>query len=319
MPLIEKSTYKAEGFWRKNAHLSTILGTRFKEYPVPTYTREKITTDDGDFLNLDWRLQNNKKKLVILFHGLEGDSKRTYMNTCSDYFFQQGFNVLAWNHRGCGGEINKTLRLYHHGVIDDVDRIVTKAIAEEFEAIYLIGYSMGGALIVNYLGAYDAPKQVKAAAVFSIPISLKSCSDTLKVFPNTVYLNNFRKTLVPKFIEKAKQFPGQLNEEMIPKIKSFDEIDEYFTAPLHGYASKEEYYHKASPATVLDEVRVPTLIVNAANDPFLGEACYPKERFKAYPHIFFEVPKHGGHCAFPLKDSIFSWTDLRAFEFLKAY
>lgn len=319
MPLIENTTYKAEGFWRKNSHISTILGTRYKKYPVPNYTREKIITDDGDFLNLDWRFQLNKKKLVILFHGLEGDSKRTYLNSCSDYFYDKGFNILAWNHRGCGGEINNTLRLYHHGVIDDVDRIISKAVDEKYEEIYLIGYSMGGALIVNYLGAYDVPNQVKAASVFSIPISLKSCSDTLKVFPNTIYLNNFRKTLIPKFEEKAKQFPGKLNEEMIPKIKSFDEIDEYFTAPLHGYESKEDYYYKASPATVLDNVKIPTLIVNALNDPFLGEECYPKERFKQYSHIYFEVPKHGGHCAFPLKNNPFSWCEIRAFEFLNDY
>ncbi|MBS7332947.1 MAG: alpha/beta fold hydrolase [Weeksellaceae bacterium] len=319
MPIIEKSTYKAEGFWRKNAHLSTILGTRYKKYPVPNYTREKITTDDGDFLNLDWRFQSDKKKLVILFHGLEGDSKRTYLNTCSDYFYDKGFNILAWNHRSCGGEMNQTLRLYHHGVTDDANRVIEKSITEGFENIYLIGYSMGGAIVVNYMGQYTVPAAIKAACVFSIPISLKSCSETLKVFPNTVYLNNFKKTLVPKFEEKAKQFPGKLNEAMISKIKSFDEIDEYFTAPLHGYESKEDYYHKASPSTFLDHVKIPTLIVNAANDPFLGAECYPKDRFKQYPHIFFEVPKHGGHCAFPLKNESNSWCEIRAFEFFNDY
>ena len=319
MPLIENSTYNTCGFWRKNSHLSTIIGTRYKKYPVPDYSRERIATDDDDFLDLDWRLQDNQKKLVILFHGLEGDSRRTYLNTCSDYFFEKGFNILAWNHRGCSGEINQTLRLYHHGVTDDAHRVIEKAIKEGFESIYLIGYSMGGAIIVNYLGQYDVPKQVKATTVFSIPISLKSCSDTLKVFPNTVYLNNFKKTLVPKFKAKAEQFPGQVNEAMIDQIKSFDEIDEYFTAPLHGYSSKEDYYQKASPATVLDHVKIPTLIVNAENDPFLGTECYPKERFKSYDHIFFEVPKYGGHCAFPLKNNQYSWAEIRAYDFLKDY
>lgn len=319
MPLIEHSAYEAKGFWRKNSHLSTILGTRYKKYPVPQYTREKISTDDGDFLNLDWRFQDNKKKLAILFHGLEGDSKRTYLNTCSDYFFEKGYNILAWNHRSCGGEMNQTIRLYHHGVTDDVHRVMVKAIGEGYESIYLIGYSMGGALIVNYLGEYETHHSLKAAAVFSIPISLKSCSDTLKVFPNTIYLNNFKKTLIPKFKAKSKQYPGQVNEAMLANIKSFDEIDAYYTAPLHGYASKEEYYHKASPATVLDQVKVPTLIVNAANDPFLGEECYPKERFTKYPHLFFEIPKYGGHCAFPLKNTLHSWAEIRAYEFLKDY
>ena len=317
MPLIQKSTYKAEGFWRKNSHLSTIIGTRYKKYPIPNYIREKIDTKDGDFLNLDWRLQDNKNELVILFHGLEGDSKRTYLNSCSDYFFDRGFSILAWNHRSCGGELNNTLRLYHHGVIDDVDCVITKAITEGYESIYLIGYSMGGALIINYAGAYDVPKQVKSSCVFSIPISLQSCSETLKKFPNTIYLNNFKKTLIPKFKAKAEQFPGKLNEEMILKIQSFDEIDEYFTAPMHGYKSKEDYYHKASPSTVLDHVKIPTLIVNALNDPFLGKECYPFYRFEKYEHIYFETPKFGGHCAFPIKNDIHSWCEIRAFQFFK--
>lgn len=317
MPYIKHSSYPKPNFLNRNAHYSTIYPAKFKKYPIPTYTREKITTDDGDFLNLDWRFQENKDKLIILFHGLEGDSKRTYLNSCSDFFYNKGFNILAWNHRSCGGEMNETCRLYHHGSIDDVHRIVEKAIAEDYHQIYLIGYSMGGALVLNYLGSYEINKRIKCGITFSSPISLKSCADTLKEFPNTVYFNNFKRTLVPKFKEKAKQFPGVLNEKMIDNIKTFDEVDEYFTAALHGYSSKEDYYHKASPATVLDNIKTPCLIVNAANDPFLGRDCYPIERFKEHQFCSFEMPEYGGHCGFPLKDTPHSWVEFRAWEFIE--
>jgi uncharacterized protein len=316
MPLIENSSYPTPNFINRNAHFSTIIPAKFKQYPVPNYTREKISTDDGDFLNLDWRFQKDKDKLIILFHGLEGDSKRTYLNSCSDYFFEKGFNILAWNHRTCGGEMNLTSRLYHHGSIDDVHRVVEKAILEEFQQIHLIGYSMGGALVLNYLGNYEIDQRIKSAVAFSAPISLKSCADTLKKFPNTVYFKNFKRTLVPKFKEKAKQFPGKLNEVIIDKIKTFDEVDEYFTAALHGYLSKEDYYFQASPATVLDHIKTPCLIVNALNDPFLGPDCYPKERFKNHQFCNFETPKYGGHCGFPLKNNKHSWAEIRAWEFI---
>lgn len=318
MPYIEKSTYPKPNFINRNAHLSTIIPAKFKKYPVPNYTREKIITDDGDFLNLDWRKHQNKERLVILFHGLEGDSKRTYLNSCSDYFFERDFNILAWNHRSCGGEMNATCRLYHHGATDDIQRVVDKAIDEGYQRIYLVGYSMGGALILNYLGNHQINPKIKGAVSFSAPISLKSSADTLKQFPNTVYFKNFKRTLVPKFQEKSKQFPGLLNEDMIDKIKTFDEIDKYFTAAMHGYSSKEDYYDKASPATVLDNITIPCLIVNAVNDPFLGSGCYPIERFEKHEFCYFEMPKYGGHCGFPLENNSHSWAEIRAFEFIKS-
>ncbi len=319
MPLIEESSYPKPNFINRNSHLSTIIPAKFKKYPIPEYSREKMDTDDGDFLNLDWRFQDNKNKLVILFHGLEGDSKRTYLNSCSDYFYERGFNILAWNHRSCGGEMNKTFRLYHHGSIDDVHRVVEKAIKEDYQQIYLIGYSMGGALVLNYLGNYEIDSRIKCGVVFSAPISLKSCADELKKFPNTVYFKNFKRTLAPKFKEKAKQFPGKVNEKMIDNIKTFDEVDDYFTAPMHGYKSKEDYYQKASPATVLDQIKIPCLVINAKNDPFLGKNCYPKERFKNHSYCTLEIPKYGGHCAFTLENNQHSWAEMRALEFMEKY
>lgn len=318
MPYIQESSYPKPTLLNRNSHFSTIYPSKFKQYPIPNYTREKITTADGDFLNLDWRKQSNKEKLVILFHGLEGDSKRTYLNSCSDYFYERGYSILAWNHRSCGGEMNATCRLYHHGSIDDVDCVVQKALKEDYKEIVLLGYSMGGAIILNYLGAYTIDKRIKCGIIFSAPLSLTSCSDTLKKGFNKVYFKNFERTLVPKFKEKAKQFPGQLNEEMLNKIKSFDEIDEYYTAPLHGYSSKDDYYEKASPLTVIHQIKTPCLIVNAQNDPFLGEKCFPVEMFRQHEFCTFEMPKFGGHCGFPLRNNKYSWAEIRAYQFVES-
>lgn len=318
MPIISQSNYQASSFWRKHAHLSTIIPAKINKYPCPTYEREKINTDDGDFLTLDWRKQNNKDKLVILFHGLEGDSRRTYLNSASDYFFDRGYNILAWNHRSCGGEMNNTFRLYHHGSTDDIERIIQKALIEGYHKIYLVGFSMGGALILNYLGSYSIHKRIQCGVSFSAPLSLQSSAEQLAKFPNTVYFKNFKRTLIPKFEAKAVQFPGKLNEECISQLKSFADIDDYFTAPMHGYSNKEDYYEQASPLTVINKITTPCLIVNAANDPFLGEECYPKALLAAHPSVYLEIPTYGGHCGFSLPKTTHSWAEMRALEFMEA-
>ncbi len=317
MPLIESSRYEASTFLTRHAHLSTIYPAKIKKYPIPHYEREKMPTDDGDFLNLDWRKQENTEELVILFHGLEGDSKRTYLNSCSDYFFERGYSILAWNHRSCGGEMNATCRLYHHGSTDDIDRVIKKAIAEDYKKIYLIGYSMGGALILNYLGSYTIDQRIQCAVSFSSPLSLQSSAEQLSQFPNTVYFKNFKRTLVPKFRQKAEQFPGQINEECIDQLKSFADIDNYFTAPMHGYRDKDDYYKQASPLKVIDKITIPCLVVNAANDPFLGEACYPRPLLAAHPSVYLEIPAYGGHCGFIIPKEKHSWAEIRALEFIE--
>lgn len=319
MPLINKSTYNPKNIFFESAHLSTIIPAKFKKYPIPKYERERIELEDGDFLDLDWRKQNHQNQLVILCHGLEGNTTRTYMNTCSDYFFQRDFNVLAWNYRSCGGEMNRLKRLYHHGSYDDLETVIDYATQQGFQQIFLVGFSMGGALVMNYLGNSKIPEKVKAAVGISVPISLSSSSNTLKKFPNVVYFKNFKRTLIPKLKEKAKQFPGELNEKKLDEIKSFDEIDDYFTAPMHQYKNKEDYYEKASPKNIIKKIKTPCLVINAKNDPFLGDECYDTDLFENQPYVYFEQPTYGGHCGFPLSDRKHSWADRRAYNFIMKY
>lgn len=314
MPLIQKSSYQLDSFLFKNPHFSTIFMGRVKKIPCPNYTREKIELADGDFISIDY-LVKNPHKAVILCHGLEGDSRRNYNNSCANYFLEKDYSVFAWNNRSCGGEMNRLPRLYHHGVVKDLDEVVKYVIQRGFEEIYLIGFSMGGAQIMNYLGAMEIPTEIKSAVAVSTPVKLKSSVDTLKKGFNRVYLNMFTKKIKAKLKAKALQFPESIDAHKIKTIKSFDEIDEYFTAPMHGFKNREDYYKRASPAFVMQNIRTPTLVINALDDPFLGEECYPKDFAATHPFVFLETPKHGGHCAFPQKKTPYSYSEMRAFDF----
>lgn len=255
---------------------------------------------------------------IILCHGLEGDSCRTYINSCANYFYEKGYSVFAWNNRSCGGEMNRLPRFYHHGTVEDLDAVVQNVLNRGFKEVYLVGFSLGAAQILNYFGRFEIDKNVKAGVAVSAPIQLKSSAEKLKRGFNRLYLKVFTRKLRVKFKEKAKYFPEQIDETKIALIKTFDEVDEYFTAPLHGFLNREDYYEKASPAYSLDKIKTPVLIINALDDPFLGEESYPYDFAAKHPFIYLETPKYGGHCAFPLAGSSFSWTDLRAYEFFNS-
>lgn len=317
MPVIDKSTYHPFLFFR-NGHVSTIYSGRIKRTRVPGYQREKLELPDGDFLNVDYLLKPESDKALILCHGLEGDSRRGYNNSCANYFSEKGFSVFAWNNRSCGGEMNRLPKFYHHGTVEDLNAVVEFVLEKGFGKVYLVGFSLGAAQILNYLGRFETDERVKAGVAVSVPIHLKPCAEKLKKGFNRVYLNVFTRKLKIKFREKAKYFPDLINMEQISAIKSFDEIDEYFTAPLHGFLNKEEYYEKASPAYSLEKIKTPVLIINSLDDPFLGEESYPVEFAKNHPFVYLETPLFGGHCAFPLSGSPHSWTDFRAYEFFNS-
>jgi len=317
MPYIKKSKYNPP-FYYRNGHISTIYSGRIRKTFIPDYKREKLELPDGDFLSLDYKTNPESGKALVLCHGLEGDSRRSYNNTCANYFLEKGFSVFAWNNRSCGGEMNRLPRFYHHGTVEDLDIIVQHIINKGFEKIYLIGFSLGAAQIMNYFGRFEIDRKVKAGVAVSVPIQLQPCAEKLKKGFNRVYMNVFIRKLKKKFTEKAEQYPDLIDRKRIPEIRTFDEVDEYFTAPLHGFKNKDDYYEKASPAYTMKNIRTPVLVINALDDPFLGEGCYPAELAKQSEFVFLETPKHGGHCAFLLSNSKVAWTDLRAYEFFNS-
>ena len=302
-----------------NGHLQTIYPSLFRKVKID-YQQERIETPDDDFLDLDW-LTNSSDKLIILSHGLEGNSTRSYITGMAQLFFQNGYDVLAWNFRGCGNEMNRQIRFYHSGATDDLDIVVNHALAKNsYKEINLIGFSLGGNLTLKYIGeqAKDLPQQIKKAVTFSVPLDLHNSCLQISSPSNWIYSQRFLKSLKKKVTSKAAKMSG-IDITNIDRVKAIIEFDDRYTAPLHGYQNAIDYYQQCSALYFLDAITLPTLIVNALNDPFLSESCYPVDQLKNHPSVKLEIPKQGGHCGFTLfnQNGVY-WSELRALDFIKA-
>ena len=299
------------------AHLETIYPALLRRVKGVAYQRERIQTPDNDFLDLDW-LRQGSERLIIISHGLEGNSSRAYMKGMAYAGYSKGFDILTWNFRGCSGEMNRQLRFYHSGATDDLDWIVKHAIQRGYTEIYLIGFSLGGNLTLKYLGEQQPYPALKRAAVFSVPLDLHTSSIKISKPSNWVYSNRFLKSLKGKVIQKSHEITG-LDIKGIEKIKTLIQFDDHFTAPLHGYLNAIDYYTKCSSIHFLDAITIPTLLINAQNDPFLSDACYPVSQLKNHPFIEFESPRYGGHVGFAQfnKNGLY-WSEERALSFITA-
>ncbi len=311
MPLIS-SAYTAP-FYLFNAHLETVVPSVFRKVPG-TYQRERLELADGDFLDLDW-MQQQRNKLVIVSHGLEGNSERHYTKGMAAYFFSNGWDALAWNCRGCSGEMNRLPRFYHHGATEDLAAVVAHALKKNYSQIVLVGFSMGGSMTLKYLGERLPPEEIKSAITFSVPRNLGSSADELDKPDKKFYLNRFLKKLEKKIRAKAIQFPDALSAEGFETITTFREFDTRYTAPLHGFTDALDFYTKASCYPYLQSIALPVLLVNAQNDPFLPEDCYPVELARHHPCLFLETPEHGGHVGFSLAGKKTNWMEKRALQF----
>ncbi|MDN5203763.1 alpha/beta fold hydrolase [Fulvivirgaceae bacterium BMA10] len=318
--LIPKSNYKAP-IHLFNGHLETIVPSIFRKIDGVDYMRERVNTPDGDFLDLDW-LTNDYDKLVILSHGLEGSSERHYIKGMAKYFHQRHWDILAWNCRSCSGEMNLRPRFYHHGATNDLQTVIEHGLSTNaYNTVVLIGMSMGGSLTLKYLGEQceKLPDAVKGAVTFSVPCSLKASVRSLEKRSNKFYKKRFLKKLEKKIALKARMFPDKIRYQGFQNIKSFSDFDNQYTAPLHGFTDAEDFYRKASAVRYLTEINVPTLIVNALNDPMLERDCYPVEAAKDHSFVHLEMPEKGGHVGFSLLGSEFNWAEKRAFQFIDQY
>lgn len=316
MPILNQSTYRKAPFYQFNGHLQTILPGMFRTVPL-IYERERLELPDGDFVDLDW-VENKSRRLVILSHGLEGNSDRHYIKGMAKIFADQGWNVLAWNCRSCSGEMNRKLRLYNHGEIGDFGEVINYALqTKDFEEVALIGFSMGGSITLKYLGVHgkEVAANITKAVVFSAPCDLKSGAAILDEPQNRIYKNRFLKKLKIKLAAKAAQFPGAIDLSNLEKVEVWHDFDEYFSAPLNGYKDAEDFYRQASAINFISGITIPTLLVNAQNDPILAPECYPVEQCKQHPHVFLEIPKQGGHVGFELFRKPYMWSEYRAIEF----
>ena len=313
MPIL-KSNYSPKG-WLKYGHLQTIYPSYFRKVNFAFSERQRITLTDGDFLDLDWK-KNGNKKLLVLCHGLEGSSSSTYILGMAKHFHESGFDILAINYRSCSGEMNINMRFYHHGATDDLHEVMHYCAA--YEQIHLMGFSLGGNLVLKYVGEdlFEKPENLKSVTAFSVPVDLEDCVHEIHKVKNQIYVQNFLGTLKKKIKAKAEDLP-ELKTEHLKKIKSLVDFDNHYTAPIHGFKDAYDYYKKVSSKRFLKSIKIPALIVNAEDDPMLGEFCYPTEVAEKSENIYFMQPKNGGHCGFIEKDKDTYWSEKVALWFIQ--
>lgn len=317
MPILKASTYKSIPYY-VNGHVETILPSLFRKIKGVSYCRERLELADGDFLDLDW-LWADSNKLVIISHGLEGSSSRHYVMGMAKFFHMRGWNVLAWNCRSCSGEMNRLPRLYHHGASEDLEAVIGHVVVQKkYQSISLIGFSMGGSLAFKYLGekSSDLPKEIKSCVGFSVPCDVGSSARELEKPHLAFYRKRFLRKLINKMALKSIQFPSTISPPKSQKLRDFKTFDNQYTAPLHGFSNADDFYAKASATNYISSIQIPTLLVNADNDPMLPKACYPINLARESSNFYLEIPKRGGHVGFPIHATSQNWMEHRAFEFI---
>ena len=316
MPLIT-STYRAP-LGLSNGHLQTIL-PHFRRVGSVRYRRERIETPDEDFLDLDWA-ENGSQSLVILSHGLEGNTERPYIKGMIRALHRSGWDAVAWNFRGCSGEPNRKLRWYHSGETGDLHTVIEHAVSKKYARIALVGFSLGGNITLKYAGERGSELcgRICGCVTISVPCDLKSSALRLAQRANVLYMKRFLQSIGPKVREKAKRMPGQIDATNFNTIRTFVELDDRYTAPIHGFRDANDYFARCSSTQFLANIRIPSLLINAQNDPFLGDASFPFDAAEASSFFHFEAPASGGHVGFITFGSGGEyWSETRTINFLQ--
>ncbi len=318
MPLIDVSTYEAPPLLR-DGHALTVFPTLSRRVEGVRYRRSRVELADGDFLDLDIS-EVGAGRVVVVSHGLEGHSGRAYVLGMVRAFNRAGWDAVAWNFRGSSGEPNRLLKFTHSGATDDLAAVVEAVRGwGRYGSLALVGFSLGGNLTLKYLGERgdDVPSEVRAAVTFSVPCDLRGAAERMGSWGNRLYMKRFLVDLRERMETKARQFPGRLDLSAIGGMRTFREFDDRFTAPLHGFADAEEYWRRSGSAAHVGGIRVPTLLVNAVDDPFLSESCFPRETAVASQWLHLEAPIRGGHVGFVqfTPDGDY-WSERRAVEFV---
>lgn len=297
MPLLESGFRPAR--FLGNPHLQTVFSLALGGH-APAFRREKLELPDGDFLDLDWARRGHSR-LAVLSHGLEGSSRAHYFRPLVPLLLAAGWDVLAWNYRGCGGGPNRLFEDYHSGKSGDL-RQVLAAVPARYAEIDLIGFSIGGNITLKYLGEAPPERRVRRAAAVSVPCDLSGCAHHLARPGCRLYMENFLVSLRRKIRGKAARFPGRLDLKGLGRIGTFLEFDERYTAPINGFAGAEHYWRESSCLRVLEKIRLPVLLLNALDDPFLSPACHPRELAAGHEFLHLELSPAGGHVGFWARD-----------------
>lgn len=317
MPVV-KSTYHPPVIFR-NYHISTIYASALRKVPALEQKRERLELPDGDFLDLDWSYSKsgNSNKALIILHGLEGNAQRPYVLGLARYFNQNKWDVAAVNLRGCSGEINRLYRSYNAGASEDLEQVISHILSEKkYTDIALNGFSLGGNLMLKYLGEGNKlPAEIKAAVAVSTPCDLHQSLKKLDEFKNRIYSGRFVRKLKKQLYQREKHFPDNLLKHQISSCNSLLAIDDLYTSKAHGFENALDYYAKSSSLRFLPNINIPTLIINAKNDEFLSENSSPKEIAEKNPFLYLEMPEYGGHVGFVQRKKEY-YHEERALDFI---
>ncbi len=305
----------------KNAHFNTIYRPLFSKETC-TYSRERISTWDEDFIDLDFS-KVGSKNLVILIHGLEGSSQSKYIISSVNHLNSKGLDAVSLNLRSCSGEDNLLLDTYHSGKTEDVDFVIKYIVNNyNYDSVVIIGFSLGGNLTLKYLGEYQEKlsDKIKGGIAVSVPIDITTAEKELDKFKNKLYVEVFFKTLKSKILEKANKFPEfDLDKERLKKATKFKHLEHLYTVPVFGFKNPEDYWQKASSKPFLSKIDRPTLLVNAKDDTFLSAECYPRKEAINSRNFYLEIPDFGGHCGFisSFKTEENNWLESKIFSFIE--
>ncbi|MDB2387322.1 hydrolase [Shewanella sp.] len=289
-------------WWASNRHVQTILPVLTK-VKKPQLTRERLELDDGDFIDLDWLTTPQiKQAIVVIVHGLEGNSSSHYVRRMLAACQAQHLCAVVHHHRGCSGEPNRLARSYHSG--DTHDLHATLCLLKQRypdSPLFAIGYSLGGNVLVKYLGEQQQTSVLERAVVVSAPLQLAACAERLETGFSTVYQSHLIKQLQDKMCEKASnsllQSQLPLSKAAIRQLNTFHAFDDKITAPLHHFNDVNDYYQKSSGLAYLRQIKKSTLVIHAKDDPFMTDAVIPTEQ-QLSSYVEYELHDKGGHVGF---------------------
>ena len=272
----------------------------FPNLPAPESRLFQVAPDARVLGHCYWHRDRTARATILGLHGLEGSSRAHYMQGLADKAWAAGFNVVLLNQRNCGGTEHLCSTLYHSGLTADADWVLRELAAEGLSRFGVVGYSLGGNLGLKLAGDYggQAPSFVKAVVAVSPVMDLPRCVDALERGSNFAYQWNFVRNLKGRMRRKVAAFPQRFSAEPLDRIRTVRDFDEAYTAPHFGFRDATDYYYRAASLRVVDRIQVPTLIISAADDPFVPPEPFSDPAITGNPHITTMVSRHGGHCAF---------------------
>ena len=297
-------------WWLPGGHLQTIVPSLFARATVgapPRFRRERWTTPDQDFIDVDFLADADgtvadpaSRPTLVLFHGLEGSSKSGYAKAFACLAREQGWSYAVPHFRGCSGELNLAPRAYHSGDYEEVEWILQRIGERRGGPVLAVGISLGGNMLLRWAeesGASAGSKALAVAAVCS-PVDLAAGGRAIgRGFGRFTYTRMFLSTMKPKALAKLRQHPGLFDERRLLAARDLYEFDNVFTAPLHGFRDTDDYWKRASAKPRLRDIRIPALVLNARNDPFVPDSSLPKQA-EVGPNVTLWQPRHGGHVGF---------------------